>query len=98
MKMKNVKLYKTTDNRYLPNEQILIGDFNECEMYEEEEGVFLEIVNQSDVEPREPNPHTNEVPIILEITSRQGETKLIKARKSLTEISPELIKIKFTVL
>ncbi|MCY8126166.1 hypothetical protein P8845_19950 [Bacillus spizizenii] len=98
MKMKNVKLFKTTDNRYLPNEQTLIGDFNDCEMYEEEESVFLEIVNQSDVEPRESSPHTNEVPIILEITSRQGETKLIKARKSLTEISPELIKIKFTVL
>ncbi|MFT4400549.1 hypothetical protein ACMX2I_10975 [Bacillus sp. SW14] len=98
MKMKNEKLYKTTDNRYLPNEQTFIGDFDDCEMYEEEGSVFLEVANQVDAEPRESSTHNNEVPIFLEVTSRQGETKIIRASKSLTEITPDLIKIKFSVL
>ncbi|MED3629095.1 hypothetical protein P4478_19305 [Bacillus subtilis] len=98
MKMKNVKLYKITDNRYLPNEKIFIGDFDDCEMFEEEGSVILEVANQVDVVPRESSTHTNEVPIFLEVTSRQGEIKIIRASKSLTEITPDLIKIKFSVL
>ncbi|MCW8785908.1 MULTISPECIES: hypothetical protein [Bacillus amyloliquefaciens group] len=97
MKMKNVKLYKTTDNAFLPNEQKLVGDFDDCEMYEGERSVFLEIANKDHLEPSDSSIHVED-PTILEITTGQGKTKVIRARKRLTEISSDLIKIEFAVL
>ncbi|MEG7377937.1 hypothetical protein V5785_01025 [Bacillus subtilis] len=98
MKMKKVKLYKETNNKFLPNEKTLIGDFDDCEMYERGGSVYLEIANKVNIEPMESSIHVKEDPTILEITNRQGKTKTIRARKRLTEIDPDLVKIEFVVL
>ncbi|MCX2885870.1 hypothetical protein OQE43_16365 [Bacillus velezensis] len=97
MKMRNVKLYKTTENAFLPNEKTLVGTFDDCEMYEGEGSIFLEIANKDHLEPSASSIHI-EYPTILEITTGQGKTKTIRTRKKLTEISSDLIKIEFTVL
>ncbi|ASZ03872.1 MULTISPECIES: hypothetical protein [Bacillus] len=97
MKMRNVKLYKTTENVFLPNEKTLVGTFDDCEMYEGERSVFLEIANKDDLKPSDSSIHIED-PTILEITTCQGKTKTIRTRKRLTDISSDLIKIEFTVL
>ncbi|MGG1104322.1 hypothetical protein ABES74_09675 [Bacillus subtilis] len=42
MKIKNAELYKVIENKYLPNDKIGIMDFENCEMYEENQHIFLE--------------------------------------------------------
>ncbi|MFB0635370.1 hypothetical protein ACEPP6_08730 [Bacillus rugosus] len=42
MKIKKAELYKVIENKYLPNDKIEIMDFENCEMYEENQNIFLE--------------------------------------------------------
>lgn len=42
MKIKNVELCRVIENKYLPNDRIGIMEFENCEMYEENQHIFLE--------------------------------------------------------